>query len=100
MHLTVIRSGGFAGVTRSYAVNPADLSPEDAAAIYRLVHQLHSKQRAHQPAPTIAPSTADAFQYDLEIDEAGAVLRFACVELHDPSPALELARTVIAHAAH
>ena len=96
MRITVVRTGGFTGVTRTYTVDPADLSPSDAQVLLSLAHKLRSRHRRWPRASQ--PGTSDAFQYDLEIDDEGTVLKFPHVESTSPSAALELARSVIGHA--
>ena len=99
MRITVVRSGGFAGTTRTYHLDSADLSPAVAGAVHDLAHEVvHGSRSA---AKSAGPPSSDSFQYDLEIDDAGTVHRSTVDESPSPSPsaALELARSVIAHAA-
>ena len=97
MRITVVRSGGFAGITRTYHLDSADLSPADAGAVHDLAHEVvHGSRSA---AKSAGPPSSDSFQYDLEIDDAGTVHRSTVDESPSPSAALELARSVIAHAA-
>ena len=58
MNITVRRTGGFAGVARTFAVDTATLPAARAAQIERLARGL---------APRRAPA-ADAFAYDVIID--------------------------------
>ncbi len=91
MRITVVRTGGFAGITRTYAVDSADLPPADATSLLELANAvLHSATNGVATFP-------DAFQYDLQIEDAGGVHHVTVVENPSPSPALELARSVIHH---
>ena len=99
MRITVVRSGGFAGITRTYRLDSTDLSPAAAGAVHDLAREV-----VHGSRPVAAdtgPPSPDSFEYDLEIDDAGTVHRCTVDESPSPSPsaALELARSVIAHAA-
>lgn len=59
MRIEVRRSGGFAGIARTFKVDTATLPPTRAAEIERLARSLAS--RAASP---------DAFVYDVTIDGA------------------------------
>ena len=57
MRIEVRRSGGFAGVSRTFSVDTGSLSPARAAQIERLARSL-----------TKSSSSPDAFSYDVTID--------------------------------
>ena len=96
MRITVVRSGGFAGVTRTYTMDSSDLSPVDARAVHDLARRVvRTRRKASAGGEQALP---DSFQYDLEIDDAGTVHHFVGIESPSPSAALELARSVIAPA--
>jgi hypothetical protein len=59
MHITVRRSGGFAGLARTFAIDTATLPPARAAEIERLARAL----------PPSRPSP-DAFAYEVTVDGA------------------------------
>ncbi len=62
MRIEVRRTGGFAGVSRTFSIDTATLPPARGARIERLARELAAR----------APS-ADAFAYDVTID--GETLR-------------------------
>ena len=63
------------------------------------VEVMRSSSAPRSAATNVPPPSSDTFQYDLEIDDAGTVHRSTVDESTSPSAALELARSVIAHAA-
>lgn len=68
MHIQFERSGGFAGMRLTAAIDSATLSPDDAAALRDLIHaasffDLPAKREK-------APSGADRFQYKVTVESA------------------------------
>jgi hypothetical protein len=61
MKITVRRSGGFAGLTRSATVQTEDLDRPQAEHLHALVRE------ADLPAVSSEPSGADRFQYDIHV---------------------------------
>ncbi len=59
MRIEVRRSGGFAGMTRTFAVDTAQLPRERAERIERLAREAPAARRAPR---------ADAFSYEVTID--------------------------------
>ena len=61
MHITITRSGGFAGLTRRREIDTASLAPDVCAAVERLAGDAarHPAKRNRMP---------DAFEYEITID--------------------------------
>jgi hypothetical protein len=69
IHIDLVRSGGFAGISRRASVDTEKLPPAEAARIAELVHGVDFDaltQRATGP-----PRRPDRFQYDLDVREGG-----------------------------
>jgi hypothetical protein len=66
MEITVRRTGGFAGVTRTARVQTHALDPGDADQLHALVRD------ADLPAVASKPSGADRFQYEIHVDDRGS----------------------------
>jgi hypothetical protein len=74
--LTLERTGGFAGLTRTYTVDTDQLASERGADYLSLLAELDLAQVAEQSRS--APAHPDQFQYDLhlELDGRRQQLRF------------------------
>jgi hypothetical protein len=75
MRVEVTRSGGFAGVVRHAAVDSADLAPQAAASLARLVEAVDLD--APRPGPA---KGADRFQYDISVTAHGRTRSATVVE--------------------
>ena len=92
LRVRVERSGGFAGIARVWSLDTADLGPDAAARLHRLVDDVQSAGPAQDtPQPGMAgapPDVPDAFGYrvtvardgqtwgvDIREDQAGEPLR-------------------------
>ena len=64
MRVTVVRSGGFAGITRTASVDDADLSPDEAATMGHLVGALGSSERSDDPGDP----RHDGFEYAVTVE--------------------------------
>jgi hypothetical protein len=63
--IQIVRSGGFAGMTRTTHVARTDLPAEDAAALDRLVQSI---QFSEVPEPSEGqPQETDRFQYEVTV---------------------------------
>ena len=76
LRVEVERSGGFAGLTRSWALDSADLTPDDAARLHALVSAAapaaNTSPPPHPTDPTGSPAGSgpgrpDAFQFDVRV---------------------------------
>lgn len=70
MRVRLERSGGVAGMRRSFAVDSDALAPTDAAALHVLVDSAdldHVRQ-----GEVLRPGQVDAFHYRLTIEQEGA----------------------------
>jgi hypothetical protein len=68
MHISLERSGGFAGIPLSVTVDTDTLTPEDAAQLQQLVEAAHFFE-----LPKVFPATPqpDRFQYQIFVEEPG-----------------------------
>lgn len=84
--VTVRRSGGFAGIARSWSVDAAALPAADAAELRRLAAGVVGR--------SVAPArrTPDAFQYEVEVAGGDA----PCTVAVDRASAAELLDFVVA----
>ena len=88
MEITVRRSGGFAGLTRTSTVQTEDLDTPEAEQLHALVRE------ADLPAVSSEPSGADRFQYDIHVRDADEE---HCVVVHEgamPDPVRRLVNRV------
>jgi hypothetical protein len=68
MHISLERSGGFAGIPLSVTVDTDTLTPEDAVQLQQLVEAAHFFE-----LPKVFPATPqpDRFQYQISVEESG-----------------------------
>jgi hypothetical protein len=83
VRVEVTRSGGFAGVVRHAAVDSAQLEPQAAEALGRLV------AAADLEVPHAPAKGADRFQYDIAVTGADGHTRKATVGEGAMSPQLK-----------
>jgi hypothetical protein len=84
VRVEVTRSGGFAGIVRHAAVDSAELEPQAAEALARLV------EAVDLDAPHAGqPSGADRFQYDIAVTGADGRKRAATVREGALTPQLK-----------
>ena len=69
MRVKLERSGGFAGIKRTVAVDAATLPPEDAAELARLVAAADLEH--YSETPTDRPGKPDRFIYRLTVEHEG-----------------------------
>lgn len=66
MKISLERSGGFAGITRTHHVSTAEMAKDEAEQLTNLVHQ-----SGFYELPAVIPSSAlgaDQFQYQITVD--------------------------------
>jgi hypothetical protein len=80
IRVDVVRSGGFAGITRTGSADSAALDQESAARLRQIVEQSELLTKPSEAAPSRRP---DGFQYDITVT-CGDETRSAV--LHDPLP--------------
>jgi hypothetical protein len=68
MRINFERSGGFANISLKAEIDPAELPPERAKELKRLVEKAHFFD---QPASSAPPSMPDQFQYEVTIEDDG-----------------------------
>ena len=78
MKVRLSRSGGFAGIRRTFEVSDEALAPADAARLRAAVARARSAGLRAQGAPA-RPGGADRFAYELAVEDGA------------PSPALRFA---------
>ena len=76
------RSGGFTGRALHVVLDTAELPPERAAELTRLVGALDLTRVAAEAAP---PSGADLMRYDLQISDGARHWRGTVAEPHVPA---------------
>lgn len=64
--IEIVRSGGFAGMSRRVELSSGDLSAAEKAEVERLIGELNAIERAARPG-----AGTDRFQYDLTIVRGG-----------------------------
>jgi hypothetical protein len=69
IHIDLVRSGGFAGVSRRASADTDTLPPAEAARLAELVHAVDFDALAN--LATGPPRRPDRFQYDLDVREGG-----------------------------
>lgn len=82
MRLTLVRSGGVAGIRREASFEPGDLTPEEAESVRHCVEKLHAESPARR-SPSRGPER-DRFHYTLTLEEAGASRSIAFREGEEP----------------
>jgi hypothetical protein len=83
MRVTVERSGGFAGITKTKSVDQEDLSPDDAKVMRELVQAL-DRSEGSERSPGRQP---DRFEYVVTVETSGRSRTVAAGEA-GASPAL------------
>jgi emfourin len=83
LRLDLEQTGGFGGITLHHALDTADLAPDAAAEVERLVD---AAERAPAPEPPARP-LPDAAHYELTIDRDGTTRRLT---FDDPAVAPEV----------
>ena len=73
MKVRLSRSGGFAGIRRSYELSDDALAPADAARLHAAVARARSA--AARPAAPGPARGADRFRYELAVDDGAPSLR-------------------------
>ena len=68
MRIRFERSGGFANISLKAEIDSAELPPERAKELSRLVAKARPFDQPAQPATTSMP---DQFQYEMTIEDAG-----------------------------
>ena len=84
MEITVRRTGGFAGITRTARVRTHELDPPAADELHALVHD------ADLPAVGGEPSGADRFQYEIHVREGDREQRATVHDGAMPDPVRRL----------
>ncbi|RKS73867.1 hypothetical protein CLV35_2361 [Motilibacter peucedani] len=92
LSVTVRRSGGFAGVTRAWALSLADADDEVAGRLRSL-----ASSAAGAPAAAPAPGPADGFSYEVLLESEGGSSALRGSERTLPPPLAELVELVRAH---
>jgi hypothetical protein len=85
MEITVRRTGGFAGLTRTARVQTNALDPSDADQLHALVREADLPKVASEK-----PSGADRFQYEIHVDDGGSKQRAVVQEGAMPEPVRKL----------
>jgi hypothetical protein len=67
IRLDVVRSGGFAGISRSGTVDTSELTPAEAAEVAESLDALHLDELAAASAQPDRPETPDAFRYEVTV---------------------------------
>ena len=78
MQITLVRSGGLAGLRTDVSVNTDELPRKEAAEIAGLVHQVGLEDLARRSP--IRGRGADRFQYDLTVQDAEQRLKATVAE--------------------
>ena len=92
MRVAVVRSGGFAGISRKATVDATSLSPADQSAIELLV------SAALASGPSNERPHADGFQYQVTIRRDRKSHRLNASETAVASPVVALATFVLSRA--
>jgi len=82
MRVTVVRSGGFAGITRTASVDDADLSPEEAQKMDELVGALRSSERREDAGDP----RRDGFEYAVTVETNAGSQTIAAGDADVPPP--------------
>ena len=88
MEISVRRTGGFAGFTRTARVRTHELDPPAADELHALVRD------ADLPAVASEPSGADRFQYEIHVDDRGSKQHAIVDEGAMPDPVRKLVSRV------
>jgi hypothetical protein len=88
MDITVRRTGGFAGLTRTARIQTHALPPSDADQLHALVRD------ADLPAIESKPSGADRFQYEIHVRDGDREQRAIVHDGAMPDPVRRLVRRV------
>jgi len=70
MKISIQRSGGIAGINRSYIVDTDTLSPDETRKIKKMVQDGRLFE-LRSPPPTITKGSADYYSYSITLDDNG-----------------------------
>ncbi len=70
MKISIQRSGGFAGINRSYIVDTDTLTPDVTRKIKKMVQDGRLFE-LRSPPPTITKGSADYYSYSVTLDDNG-----------------------------
>lgn len=82
MHVTLVRTGGLAGLRRETQVDASQLAPEEAAALREAAKRLLNGKPRRRTAP--ARPDRDRFHYDLTVEDAGSSRTITFAEGQEP----------------
>jgi hypothetical protein len=92
IHVEVVRSGGFAGLTRAAAMDTEELDGERAEQLRKLVHESQIQSLTSAPPGSGA---ADRFQYDVTVTRGNRRTSIVLHESKMPDAARRLVRWVL-----
>jgi hypothetical protein len=92
VRVEVVRSGGFAGLTRAAAMDTEELDGERAEQLHKLVDESRIESLASAPPGS---GGADRFQYDVTVTRGGRRTSIVLHESNMPDGARRLVRWVL-----
>jgi len=80
LRVDIRRSGGFAGIDVHSAADTADMPPEEAEELRRVVTRADLRELTRRLSDAPPPSRPDRFQYDVTVHEGSQTYEFT---VHD-----------------